>query len=172
MNIKEYLKSRKIDYERYRCWINEEEGCITFPLYDFGGRMVGKQSHRPFLDKKFRYDTHTKGHAMWGLDTVPEGYVGNIYLTESITRSIYLHRMGLQSTSILGSTLNKEFLKMILNHPHYNFVWVGDPDQGGKKLVNKFGDYGLTSPVDVDNMTDMELIDFTNYLKERYETKP
>jgi len=167
--IVDWLRNKKIPWENYRCFIDEEENCITFPVYDIHlyGRMVGRQEIKPFSDKKDRYNTWFSETSVWGLETIPENYNGIVFLTESIWRSIYLHRVNIPSVSLLGSSTGKKFHKELLNH-RYDFVWIGDPDDSGEKLVDKFRTRGLTSPVDIDNMCDDDLKDFANYLRSVY----
>lgn len=159
------LIKRGFDYRKYHCWISKEENCMTVPIYSFDGRWVGYQKYSPLKDKSYRYDgryhTWSSEQGLWGLETIPEDYNGTVYLTEAVFRSVALHRIGLQSVSLLGSSCSKALLREIRNHPKYKFVWIGDPPNdnfdAGKIMVNKIG--GWQSPKDLDEMTSEELIE-------------
>lgn len=160
---------RGIDPSRYRCFIDEDRNSISFLLHDSMNRIIGCQEHLPFeVDKSYRYNTQSSGQPIWGMEYIPEDYRGVVYITESITRSIYLHKIGLYSISILGSTCSKQVLDFFLNNRRMTFVWIGDPDRGGERLLKYFGENGLTSPKDVDNMNIFELYEFKQLLEVKY----
>lgn len=158
------LVKRGFDYNKYKCWVSEEETCMTVPIYSFDERMVGYQKYSPLKDKSYRYEgryhTWSSEQGLWGLETIPEDYNGVVYLTEAVFRSVSLHRIGKQSVSLLGCTCSKRLLREMRNHPNYKFVWIGDPPSNGvdagKIMVNKIG--GFQSPKDLDEMTDEEII--------------
>ena len=50
-NLRNHLVSRRFDTNKFRCWMNEEEWCVTFPLWNLSGSLVGYQRYRPGADK-------------------------------------------------------------------------------------------------------------------------
>lgn len=106
---------------------------------------------------------------MWGTEYIDVNYSGIVFLTEAVFRSVALHRLGIASMSLLGSSCSKKLLREIRNHPKYDFVWIGDPKCGssdaGKIMVNKIG--GFQSPKDLDEMTDHDLREM--FIKEGYD---
>jgi len=50
-SLKERLVERRLDTSKFRAWLDEEEYCVTFPLWNLSGKMVGYQRYRPDADK-------------------------------------------------------------------------------------------------------------------------
>lgn len=169
-DIYEDLAKRGFDPSNYRCWVSEEDSSMTVPLYSFDGRWVGYQKYSPLLSKKERYGgryhTWTSEQAIWGTEYIDADYEGVVFLTEAVFRSVALHRIGIPSMSLLGSSCSKKMLYDLKNHPKYKFVWIGDPPKNGvdagRIMVNKLG--GWQSPKDLDEMTNEEL---KNMFKEK-----
>ena len=164
-SIYDYLHQRKFDHTKYKCYISEELIRMSLPIYSFDGRWVGHQDFNPTLEKKYRYFTRTSEQSIWGLETVDKDYRGVVYLTEAVFRSVALHRIGVPSMSLIGSTCSKDFAKKLKNHQHYDFVWIGDPDKSGKNMIKRLGS-GYQSPKDLDEMNDEDLKKFIKEIED------
>ena len=141
------------------------EGDIArFPLRNFSGMMTGYIQYRPNGDKKSqnaeagRYYTFiTKGEiGVFGMESL---YLSKtIYLTGGMFKASTLHRLGFAALHV--SSVSPKVLKhqlYILNRP---YIAIGDNDDEGRTFAQRFG--GFTSPVDVDEMADSDVLEMLN----------
>jgi hypothetical protein len=146
MNTLNHLKERHLDINRHRVFISDDDSCVTFPLWNFSGSMVGYHRYRPFADKKKcnatdgRYYTFRKsyGHTPWGLESY---YFNNgpIFLTEGIFDACRITERGYTALAVLSNNPPKDF-KNFLSFLTRPIVAVLDNDKAGDKLA-KFGEY-------------------------------
>lgn len=176
MTITDELLTRGFDPTKYKCWIDDEKYCMTVPLYSFDGRLVGTQRYAPKFSKKnttktgnsHKYYTYTTEFGIWGLDTIPLEPC-TIFVTEAVFRSTALHSIGLNSISILGSSIPTGNMNDFKIDYKYRYVWIGDPDSGGmnKNIIKGFYEL-LQSPKDLDEMSLDELIEFRDNVLVNY----
>ena len=137
------------------------EGDVArFPMRDFSGRMTGYMQYRPDGDKKTqnsevgRYFTFiTKGEVgVFGMESL--NFSETIYLVGGMFKAAALHRLGF--TALHVSNVSPKLLKpqlFVLNRP---FLAIGDNDDEGRTFAARYG--GFTSPVDVDEMADTDVL--------------
>ncbi|AQT25257.1 DNA primase [Providencia phage vB_PreS_PR1] len=167
MNVLDALKAKRVT-DQHKVWVDLDNNKATFPLFATDGRFVGFQVFSPDSPKKAdkpsnaRYFTWSSEPALWGLDTVPQD-AKVVYVTEAVFRATALHSVGVPAVSVLGSSMHKPLLRL-LNKSNVKFVWIGDPDNAGAKLIKKFKHGGVQSPKDLDDMTHDELLAFKQVL--------
>ncbi len=136
-----------------------DEGVVTFPLYEFGDRMVGYQDYRPFAPRnsanvrEARYFTYLpkKVFGYFGLNTLDRA--GPVYLVEGVFKAVKLHRLGLAAIALMGSETKQHMSQLSLMGRPY--IGIGDNDPAGERFARKLN--GFTSPIDLDEMTDEEV---------------
>lgn len=139
----EHLKSRCYDPERYTTqWISEES--LTIPLFDFAGKLKGTQTYTPSAPKHHENPTLARYFSrcfspmqcLWGTELPVKSRV--VFLTESVFKSAALHRLGYDSWSVNGSSI-QPLLRHQLTLLPYRFVGIGDDDPAGRSLARVFG---------------------------------
>ncbi len=132
----------------------------TFSLYDFNGSLSGFQQYRPLGPKKLQSNPEGKYFAY-----VPEGRVGifgleswdfseTIYLVGGLFKAATLNRLGY--TALHVSAVSYKALKPQLRLLCRPYLAIGDNDDEGRTFVARYG--GFTSPVDVDEMSDHDVL--------------
>lgn len=156
----EHLRSRCYDPERYYTqWIHED--CLTVPLYDFAGRLMGTQVYTPSFPKHdpnpklCRYFTrcYSKTQCLWGTEMPVK--TGTVFLTESIFKSAALHRLGLDSWSVNGSNIQDNLLKQLYLLP-YRFICIGDEDKAGEAFAQTFTEGATLDDLDEQDPSELK----------------
>lgn len=146
-----------------------EDNVARFPLRNFSGKMTGYIQYRPDGDKKQqnaemgRYFTFiTKGEiGVFGMESINFSEV--VYLTGGMFKAATLHRLGY--TALHVSSVSPKALKnqlYVLNRP---VVAIGDNDDEGRQFAARYG--GFTSPRDVDEMCDKDVMDMLQGFHDR-----
>lgn len=154
----EHLRNRGMVPELYSCGYDDETAC--FMLYDFSRRLTGFQQYRPSGDKKIsnkakgKYWSYiTKGEVgLFGLESWH--FPGPVYLTGGMFKAATLHRLGFCALHV--SAVSYKYLKPQLRLLRRPFLAIGDNDAEGKQFSARYG--GFTSPRDLDEMTDQEVL--------------
>lgn len=141
--LAKHLKSRGMKPENYNIWYGKN--IITFPLYSFGGQLIGYQQYRPDAPKhaenpkEARYFTrmYGNGQSVWGLDAPLYDDDRIIFLTESIFKSTAIHNIGRNSWAILGSNISIKLLQQLRLLP-FEFICIGDNDKAGIEFADTF----------------------------------
>lgn len=175
MKILDILKTKRVSVET-DCWVDTVNNVASFPLSNQFGIQKGYLVYSPNLPKtghkkckckyKCKYAVFGTGNLFWGLDSTPRD-ARVVYVTEGIFRATALRSVGLNAISILGSAVSDAILDQI-NLSSRTLIWIGDPDNAGANLVDKFKCGGLQSPQDVDDMSDKDLLIFKDYLISKY----
>ena len=154
----QHLYDRGMRVNRYHN-LGIGEGVVTFPLYEFGGRMVGYQDYRPFAPRnsknvrEARYFTYLpkKVFGYFGLEFLE--WPGPVYLVEGVFKAAKLHRLGLPAIALMGSETKQHMNQLkFMGRP---YIGIGDNDKAGQKFADELN--GFTSPTDLDEMTDDEV---------------
>lgn len=155
--FKKHLMSRGFNPDEYHCWFSEDT--LTVPLYcPNTGKFLGEQSYKPTSKRK--YSTHSTTYAFWGWETVPENYSGICFITESVFKAVALHNIGFVSIAALGVNLPKGVKDLLPNKNSVKYFLIGDNDVQGKRESKRFNGFELVSPIDLDEMTDKDKLDF------------
>lgn len=155
-----HLKSRGMNPDLYPGWGSDGD-VARFPLRNFAGMMTGYIQYRPEGEKKAQNAEHgryytfiTKGEiGVFGTESLH--FSETIYLTGGMFKASTLHRLGFAALHV--SSVSPKVLKhqlYILNRP---YVAIGDNDDEGRTFARRFG--GFTSPVDVDEMSDADVLE-------------
>lgn len=165
-NMLDHLKSRGMNPNLYSVAIDEQERIATFYLYNnINGRIIGYQQYRPDADKKQKNDPKD-GRYFTYLPKDTDGVFGlevldrtnkTIYITEGIFKAAVLHRLGYNALAVLTSSPKRLKPWFKIMKATYNLVAIGDPDKAGLGLVKIVGN-GFQSPLDLDEMTDDDII--------------
>lgn len=178
MKITTHLKKRHLDPKDYQSiYISEETGKAYFFLYSLSGQIVGFQCYTPsapkrdhkLLDQERRYYTYlTKektGHVKltaFGLERLTDKKKP-IFLVEGIFDACRLHKLGLQSLALLGSSIG--YLKPFLTALGYELIPVCEGDEAGQKLAT-LSTHGKTIYLSQDmDLGDMEETDIKETFK-------
>lgn len=135
-----HLLARRYDPSKYQQWYGDNK--VTFPLFDFAGRLAGYQAYTPFAPKfaenphNARYFTRAFGKQLvWGNELEILG--NTIFLTEGVFKSAAIHQAGFNSWSILGSNISAALMQQLRLMP-YRFICIGDNDKAGKAFSETF----------------------------------
>lgn len=148
-----HIKSRGMKPENYNIWYGKN--IITFPLYSFGGQLIGYQQYIPDAPKhtenpkEARYFTrmYGNGQSVWGLDVPLYDDDRIIFLTEGIFKSTAIHNIGRNSWAVLGSNISTQLLNQLRLLP-FEFICIGDDDKAGIKFANTFNRGIVKSDID------------------------
>lgn len=169
--IVEHLKERGMS-NPYLYNISTDGEVITFPLYDFSKRYVGYQNYRPFAERNHhnvqlaRYFTYLpRGvYGYFGLETL--AYSGPLYCVEGVFKAGKLHSLGFAAVSLMGTGVYKSrrgwdnIHRSQLDLLRRPYICIGDNDAAGRAMAGTLG--GFTSPRDLDEMSDNEILELLN----------
>lgn len=139
-------------------WVCYEAESVVFPLWNLSGKLVGYQAYnwksekirKSDNPKEQRYFTRLpKGsHAAYGLQLIPEGYLGPIFLVEGIWEAIFGFAHGIPCLATLGC--DPKGLKGWVDTISNEVYTLSQPDLAGKKLrkFGKSGYIGLSGDLD------------------------
>jgi hypothetical protein len=123
MTVLENLRSRYFDTKLHTHWVNEEEGVVTFPLWNLSGQLVGYQQYRPSATKKkdnhpkmSRYFTWRKNKVVgvWGLESW--NLSNTLFVTEGTFDACRLTYLGYSAVATLSNDVDdslKRWLWMV-----------------------------------------------------------
>ncbi len=147
MNFLEHLEDRSFgigmqaDGKYY--YVDMENEVVTFPIWNLSGQMLGYQEYKWLKPKTHgncprdqKYYTYLPKQVLgvYGLDQLPENYLGTIYLVEGAWEVIYGGVFGLPCVAVLGN--NPKQLKNWITSIPNRVVSLCQPDSAGKKLAN------------------------------------
>jgi DNA primase len=163
--LRKHLIERGMDPSKYPISYDNEEGIITFMLYNGTGSIVGYQQYRPSQPSKQKKNDPKSGRyytylpkdtdGVFGLDVLnPEDRT--IYIVEGVFKASVLHRLGYNAIAVLTSTPKRLRPWFKILRQTWNLVAIGDNDSAGQKLVNIVKN-GFQSPTDLDEMSDEDI---------------
>lgn len=182
--LKDHLIGRGMEVDRYRVSFDPVEEHISFLLFNLSGQVVGFQKYRPGMDQKKkrndethgRYFTYTQKNktsdgtaaldGIWGFEAIDMPVYPTdkpLYIVEGVFKAAALHRLGYDSLAVLTSHPKRLRTWLRIVKEHRPVIAIGDPDEGGKKLV-RFVGAGSVSPKDLDEMSDNDIHEFLKEL--------
>lgn len=168
MTIRDHLRARHVDVDRYTVAVDEEEGVATFLLYDRAGAVAGYQQYRPAAGKEKknhpregRYFTYkTAGRLpVFGMETWQSSCP--LFITEGIFDAVRLHNEGVSAIATLSN--DPKWLRQwlwILQRPIYA---VCDPGDSGKRLARYAHKSFTCAGRDLGDMNDNEVRDVVRH---------
>lgn len=170
----EHLYDRYFDVWLHRPWINETERCVTFPLWNLSGQLVGYQRYKPEglktlnnnpLDGK--YFTRVKEHkvGVWGLETW--SFTNTLFVLEGVFDACRLTRHGVSAIAITSNDLSpstKKWLWMVRQQRPVVAVCDNDENRSGLKLAKYAHRYELVPETDLGEANE----DYVQYLIGKY----
>lgn len=152
MHLIEHLHSREFDTSLHAAWTDSQDECVTFPLWNLSGQMVGYQQYRPNASKEKknhpregRYFTHVKGGrvGVWGLESwhlTP----GHLFITEGVFDACRLTARGYSAVALLSHKPNPSTVRWLVTLCRF-LTAVCDDDPGGAKMAT-LGHRSITTP--------------------------
>lgn len=144
MNITEHLSQRYFNINKHQVWLNYEESCAVFPLWNLTGRLVGYQNYRPLNPKEPNNDPHSGRYythrnkdeiAVWGLESW--NFSNTLFLTEGIFDACRLTNHNTSAIALLSNNPNDATKRWLWTIRQMRPIFaVCDSGQSGKKLVN------------------------------------
>lgn len=161
MSVLNHLKGRHFDFHLHTAWINEDDKCATFPIWNLSGQLVGYQVYRPDASKEKnndpregRYFTRVKEGkvGVWGLESW--NLSNTLFVTEGVFDAARLTNAGFAAIAVCGNDVSpttRSWLNIVRSNR--NTVSVCDNDNAGRKLrylghtfhVVEYGDMGDAS---------------------------
>jgi hypothetical protein len=126
-------------------WIDKENEVVTFPLWNLSGQLVGYQKYRWDKPKansnnplEQRYFTRLARGVIgiYGLQNLPVGYLGPIYIVEGVWEAIVGDSYGITCVAILGvnkAGVSKSVLGWINSLPN-DIIPLCQADKAGQCL--------------------------------------
>lgn len=162
---KEHLRERGMTPEFYTATYSDEDGSVTFNLYNGAGKWVGYQTYKQGKSSKKNNDPRESRYYTY-LPSGVDGVFGwecvdysktDLYIVEGIFKAAKLHTLGFNAIAVLSNHPKrlKPWFKIL--KARFNLIGIGDNDPAGQKLVNLVGK-GFCSPVDLDEMNDDEVL--------------
>ena len=168
-DLLEHLKSRHLNLDLYSHFLSDD--CVTFPLWNLSGQMLGYQQYNPNSPKnddslepnEKKYFTYLKKNfkvtenSAFGLDLLDTNKK-ELFVCEGVFDACRLHNLGLNAVALL-SCLPK-YLKSWLWSLGYTVIPVCEGDDAGRKMTyfatsNKV--VYLEKGKDLGDLTDAEL---------------
>jgi len=153
MNIKKHLKTRGINLDSVKVYIDNYLNIATFPLFNLSGQMIGYQQYNPLGSKSQHNSKYGKYYtyissfhrtmAVWGTETLQWNYK-MLFITEGIFDAVKIHNAGYAAIAVMTNNPNKG-LKNWLWCLNKNIIAILDNDKAGSKLKN-FADSFFTTP--------------------------
>lgn len=180
--IKQHLRSRYMNADLYKTYIDEEDRCAAWLLFNLSGQVVGYHQYRPDCDKEpknnpkdARYYTFVGGHkkdrrlSLWGLETVrfdPR----ILFFTEGVFDAAPLHTFGLPAVATMSNDPKHLKQQVRLLGEDRLTVAICDDDAAGRKLAKLCDDsLNVGGGRDPGDLNHQEMYEFVSYLKERYK---
>lgn len=170
MNLLDHLHQRHCDLVLHNPVVDQDEGVVTFYLWNLSGQMVGYQQYRPSAGKEKknspkegRYFTMRKSPtvAVFGVESLnllPDV----VFVTEGVFDACRLSSRGYPAVAVLSNDPSKDVYNW-LHSLGRTVVVVHDNDKAGLRLA-KFGDFAVTTgEKDLGDSTEDEV---TNLLHE------
>lgn len=157
--VLEHLQSRGMNPHLYGVHWDDKEACV--PLREFNGRFVGVLRYSPWGDKKsknpdlckYKPSAPSGVTPLFGLETL--AYEGPVFFVEGVFKACALHNLGYAALAVLGSDSSRVRNQVWFMRQFRRVVFVGDNDKAGEKFAKSMG--GVTSPLDLDEMSPSEL---------------
>ena len=143
-----HLTSRGLHPENYQSVVvDEQEGVVTFLLFDFSGAITGYQRYKPGAPKKLasernsaelKYFIHaTSGRfAVFGLESVLSKKEP-VFVTEGVFEAASLHSKGAQAIAILGVTQFRLVPQIwLMKAAGYRFVACIQSGKAGRQMLD------------------------------------
>lgn len=152
MDLHNHLRAREFNTCMHAAWVDQDERCITFPLWNLSGQMVGYQRYRPEAHKgkkndprEGRYFTKVKDGrvGVWGLESwalTP----GHLFITEGIFDAARLTMRGYSAVAILSHRPNPSTVRWLRCQGRV-LTAVCDDDPAGAKM-GFLADRAVTTP--------------------------
>lgn len=161
MTLTDHLKSRHLDTNLHTVWLDEDDYCAVFPLWNLSGQLVGYQNYRPNgtkvkkNDLEGKYYTHRNKNyvTMWGLESWSLSNV--LFVVEGVFDAARLTSLGYSCVALLSNNpdnATREWLWMVKQHRLV--VTVCDPGNSGK-FMYELGHQNEVCDVDVANDVDL-----------------
>lgn len=142
MTLIDHLHSREFDTDLHSAWEDSRDQCVTFPLWNLTGQMVGYQQYRPNASKakknhprEGRYFTHVKDGrvGVWGLESwslTP----GHLFITEGVFDACRLTARGYSAVALLSHRPNPSTVRWLVTLSRARTA-VCDDDAAGRKMA-------------------------------------
>lgn len=149
MDLLQHLKDRHLNVDLHRPCISQDDGTVTFFLYNLSGQMVGYQQYRPDKSKlennhpkEGRYFTYrTPGSiAVFGLESL-DLKQDIVFVTEGIFDAARLTSRGVPALAVLSNDPPQD-IRNFLHSLGRTVVAVCDRDAAGRKLA-KLGHHAV-----------------------------
>lgn len=156
----EHLRARGLNVDLYE-GIGWDDERATIPLRTLDGKFAGVLRHNPAGDKKSKTTpkyrmVNCKGRTVFfGVESIAND--GPIYLVEGVFKAAKLHNLGFASLAIMGADVKHHRGQLKILRQTRPLIAIGDNDVAGKAMVKQVG-AGFTSPRDLDEMTDEEVL--------------
>lgn len=146
--ILDHLKSRYLNTNLHRTWLDENNYLATFPLWNLSNQLVGYQKYNPKGDKKtfnnptlgkyYTYRTKPE-NAVWGLES---WNVSNpLFVTEGIFDAARLTWNNMSAIAVMSNDPSDTIKNWLWTIRKFRpVIAVCDNDAAGRKLA-KFGTY-------------------------------
>lgn len=142
-SLGDHLATRRLDTSKFQSWLSPEEHCITFPLWNISGQLVGYQRYRPGADKtrhndprEGRYFTRVKDDrvGVWGMESWYDS--PTLFVSEGIFDASALNWFcGMSSVAVTTSTPSKQVINWFWTVRQFRkVVVICDGDAAGLKL--------------------------------------
>lgn len=169
MNLLDHLKQRHCDLTLHNPVVDQDEGVVTFYLWNLSDQMVGYQQYRPLAGKEKknnpkegRYFTMRKSPtvAVFGVESL-HLRSDVVFVAEGIFDACRLSSRGLPAVAVLSNDPSKDVYNW-LHSLGRKVVVVHDNDKAGLRLA-KFGDFAVTTgEKDLGDSTEAEVTNLLN----------
>ena len=170
MLLFEHLRSRYYDVTKFPLLgIDQQQCCVTFPIWNLSGQLIGYQVYRPNSTKtqkndprEGRYFTRIKEQkvGVWGLESWMDS--PSLFVCEGVFDACKLNFVAnVSAIAVMTATISPQLTNWLWNVRKWRKVVVfGDGDAAGRKLL-KHGHLGHQLPdnVDIGDMPEQDVKD-------------
>lgn len=182
INIKDHLRSRGVDLDSTKVYVDEESNTASFPLYDPSGKMIGYQRYNPnttikhnqggkYDPEELRYFSYVsepyKKVAMWNWEDVVSRNEPFVFVAEGIFDAMKIKNMGLPVLAVLGASKAKDLRNQMFLLGK-KIIAILDNDKAGNDLKKiSHSSYVLEKYKDLGDAPQEYVNDFINDILEK-----
>jgi len=161
LDMVEHLKSRHMDVDLHKVYVNQDEQLAVFPYYNLAGQMTGFRQYKPFgskvpgsgLDGKYYSFRNKEMIALFGMES---WYFSNtLFLIEGVFDAAHGTKLGFSMLSVGCNALDPQLQAWVRGVQLYRpVVAVCDPGKAGLWL-GKYVERSVVVDYDLENEVDL-----------------
>lgn len=182
ISLRDHLRSRGMDLERYSVILDDVNDIATFLIWDLSGRLVGFQQYNPNGSKQIRNDEKHRDQlkyftfsgdegdgsragkkklTAWGFETLRSEH-RFLFITEGVFDAVKIHNAGYPALAVISN--DPQHLRSLFRALGVIVIAICDRDPAGAKLGNS-AHLSFSVPEPYHDLGDMPQVEVESWLK-------